>query len=297
MKYSEETLQNWVKPLSPSEEIRAEHTVSMISRTIKSDEKLKEMDIEIFKQGSYANNTNVRSDSDVDICVMLKDTFHTEYAPGKDRKDYGFVASKLSFSDYRELVKNALLAAFQDEDVYDGNKSLKIKENTYHVKADVVPAFQLRNYYYTGSVDPNNYIEGTWFRTQNGKSISNYPKRHLKNGINKNNATNYDYKKLVRIMKHIKNEMADQGLVDGEVITSFLVECLIYNIPNSIITGYSSWSETVKQSILYLSQSIEEDKHKEWCEVSDMLYLFNGRKWNDSDVLFWLEIMLKYLEY
>ena len=63
------------------------------------------MDIDIFIQGSYANNTNVRSESDVDVCVMLRDTFHTDYAQGKGREDYGFKASDFTFQEYRNLVK------------------------------------------------------------------------------------------------------------------------------------------------------------------------------------------------
>ena len=88
--------------------------------------------------------------------------------------------------------------------------------------------------------------------SKNGKEIKNYPKEHIRNGITKNNDTNYEYKKLVRIMKHIKNEMVDDKKTNGDIITSFLVECLVWNIPNSIITGYNTWTETIKQAIIYL---------------------------------------------
>ena len=182
------------------------------------------MDIEVFTQGSFANNTNVRSESDVDVCVMVRDTFHSEYPEGKGREDYGFTAASLTFEKYREMVKRALIAKFMSSAVSDGNKSLKIDENTYHVKADVVPAFQLRNYYYGRSTNPDVYVEGTWFRSKSLQVIKNYPKVHIKNGVSKNNATNYKYKKLVRIMKHIRNDMVANGITNGDVISSFLVE-------------------------------------------------------------------------
>ena len=76
MKYSEETLQAWTAPLSSSEEQRAENTIKMILSAIDNSDELKTKDIEVFIQGSFANNTNVRAESDVDVCVMLKDTFH-----------------------------------------------------------------------------------------------------------------------------------------------------------------------------------------------------------------------------
>ena len=297
MKYSEQTLQSWTAPLSDSEEKRAENTIKMIRSAIDSSDELKTMDIEVFTQGSFANNTNVRTESDVDVCVMLKDTFHSIYPDGKKREDYGFTASELTFYQYRDMVKQALQSKFRAEYVEDGNKSLKIHENTYHVDADVVPAFQLRNYYYWGSTDPNRYIEGTWFMSKDGKEVKNYPKRHKQNGINKNNNTNLKNKKLVRIMKHIKNNMVDDGKTDGDKITSFLVECLVYKVPDSTIMGYSTWTETVKQSIIFLYNAINDGKHTDWCEVSDMLYLFKGRKWTDQDAKQWLYDAWNYLGY
>lgn len=297
MKYSEQTLQGWTLPLSQTEEQRAENAIKMIRTAIDANDDLKSMDIEVFTQGSYANNTNVRSESDVDVCVMLKDTFHAVYPDGKKREDYGFLASDLTFQQYRNMVKTALQEKFKTEYVNDGNKSLKINENTYHVQADVVPAFQLRNYYYWGSTDRNKYIEGTWFVAKTGKEVSNYPKRHIQNGISKNNATNKEYKKLVRIMKHIKNNMVDDQAADGEKITSFLVECLVYQIPNNTISNASTWTETVRQALIYLYNEIKEGRHKEWCEVSDMLYLFRGRKWTDLDAKQWLCDAWNYLGY
>lgn len=298
MKYSEHTLQLWTAPLSDSEEKRAENTIKMIRSAIDGSNVLKGKNIEVFTQGSYANNTNVRSDSDVDVCVMLKDTFHLNLPNGKSREDYGFDPATITYYDYRDMVKWALQGKFKYEYVSDGNKSLKIDENTYHVKADVVPAFQLRNYYYSGSTDPNRYIEGIWFMSKAGQEVENYPKEHIKNGVYKNNDTNREYKKLVRIMKHIRNDMVDERITDGEQITSFLVECLVWNIPITTIIGYNTWTETVKQAIIYLYNSINDGKHKKWTEVSKMLYLFHdSRKWTDQDAKQWLYYAWNYLGY
>ena len=297
MRYTEETLQGWTVPLSLAEEQRAENSLKMIRSAINGDEELKKMNIDIFVQGSFANNTNVRSESDIDVCVMLKDVFHCDFPDGKGREDYGFLPATLSFEVYRDMVKKALQQKFKADNVVDGDKSLKINENTYHVQADVVPAFLLRNYYYKNSTDPNTYIEGTWFKSKSGKEVKNYPKIHFQNGKEKNKNTNYKYKKLVRIMKHIKNNMVDAKITNGDKITSFLVECLVWNIPNSKITGYSTWIETVRESILYLFSEIEASRHTKWGEVSEILYLFRGRKWTDQDVKQWLTQAWDYLGY
>ena len=103
MKYTEQQLQEWTAPLSQSEEKRAENTIKMIKVAIDASDELKAMDIEIFTQGSFANNTNVRSDSDVDVCVMLKDTFFYDLPKGKSAADYGIASSSLTFQGYREF--------------------------------------------------------------------------------------------------------------------------------------------------------------------------------------------------
>lgn len=293
MKYTEQQLQAWTAALSPTEEQRAENTIKMIKSAIDASDNLRAMDIEVFTQGSFANNTNVRSDSDVDVCVMLKDTFFYDLPEGKSASDYGITPSSMTFQRYRDLVKNALEDKFGASYVADGNKSLKIRENTYHVQVDVVPAFQYRRY----TTTVGRYHEGTRFYAKDGSQVTNYPKVHIKNGTDKNNRTNYKYKKLVRIMKHVKNEMVDDGKTNGDKITSFLVECLVWNVPDSTITGYNSWTETVKQAIIYLYNAIKDDKHKEWGEVSELLYLFRGRKWTDQDAKQWLYDAWNYMGY
>ena len=297
LKYTEQQLQTWTAPLSKTEEERAENTIKMVKFAIEGFDRLKSMNIDVFTQGSFANNTNVRSDSDVDVCVMLKDTFHCEYPDNLKNNDYGYKTSEFTFQEYRELVKKALQDKFGTKYVYEGNKSLKINENTYHVKADVVPAFQLRNYAYKKSVYADSYVEGIWFQSKSGKNICNYPKVHINNGTGKNNRTNYKYKKLVRIMKHIKNAMVDDNKTDGDKITSFLIECLVWNTPDRIITGYNTWTETVRQTIIYLYNAIKNNEHKGWGEVSEMLYLFIGRKWTDQDAKQWLSDVWNYMGY
>ena len=162
----------------------------------------------------------------------------------------------------------------------------------------MVPAFQYRDYKIIHSKKADRFVEGIKFFTQNNERVINYPKEHLKNGREKNNATNYQYKKLVRIMKHIRNNMVGEGLIDGEIITSFLVECLVWNVKNTYITKHDSWNETLQDSIAFLWNEINDGHAKDWGEVSEMLYLFHsGRKWNQDSAKQFLGIMYSYLEY
>ena len=108
MKYSEQQLQSWTSHLSQSEEQRAENAIRMIKAAMDANSQLRSLDYEVFVQGSYANNTNVRTDSDVDVCVMLKSTFYMDLPSGKTREDYNIGPGTMEFQQYRDLVKQAL---------------------------------------------------------------------------------------------------------------------------------------------------------------------------------------------
>lgn len=270
----------------------------MIKSALSTHVELQKLDYEVFLQGSYANNTNVRQNSDVDVCVMLTSTFKTNYVNGYTDKDYGFSSAPDTYYMFKQYVVEALQNKFGSSVVTVGNKCINIGENNYHVNADVVPAIQYRDYQIINSIDPNRYVEGIWFRAVDGTTIINYPKDHKANGIDKNNKTGKRYKRLVRMMKHIRNDMKEAGRVDGNSITSFLIECLIWNVPNTYITGYYTWSDTIMQAIRYLYTEIDNDQHKKWGEVSERLYLFYpGRKWTAEKVKSFLADMYSYLGY
>ena len=112
MKYSEKTLQLWTKPASDTEEQKISNTIEMIKSAINSCRDLDDLTIDIFVQGSYANNTNVRTNSDVDVCVMLTSTFYTQYPDGKNDSDYGFVEGSITYTEYKKRVKKAIIDKF-----------------------------------------------------------------------------------------------------------------------------------------------------------------------------------------
>lgn len=289
---------NWSKPVSETEEQRISNAISMIRDAIDASDELKCKDIEVFVQGSYANNTNVRANSDVDVCIMLKDTFCVEYPEGKSRDDYDFTASTYNFETYRSDVIKDLKDKYGEGSIKSGNKSIKISENSYRVEADVVPAFQYRNYKYIDSNNPKKFIEGIKLHTANtNEIIINYSKIHIKNGIIKNNDTQKRYKRLVRIFKLVRYEMIDDGESVNKGITSFLTECLLWNTPDLTFNYYESWTERTQRAIIHLYNKTKDEKDcKKWGEVSEMLYLFHdGRKWNVKMTHDFLNKMRDYL--
>jgi predicted nucleotidyltransferase len=281
-RFSEETFNHWKRTASQTEETRISNAIRMVKDAVSSSNELKDKNIDIFVQGSYANDTNVRAESDVDVCVMLKDTFYSEKIKGFTREDYGFSEGANNFSDFRKNVHKALVSKYGNDNIKPGNKSIKIIPNSYRVETDAIPSFQYRNYRYINSKNPDLFKEGIKFYSLNNDEVINYPKIHIENGIQKNNDTQRRYKRLVRIFKRIRYKMIEEGISVNKDISSFLIECLVWNIPNSYFNNYDTWEERLREIIIYLFNQTKTDENcKKWREVSEMLYLFHdNKKWN-----------------
>ncbi|MNY15663.1 hypothetical protein D3C86_1488880 [compost metagenome] len=266
----------------------------MVRDAISSDEKLKKKSIEVFGQGSYANNTNVRLNSDIDINVRYTGGFYYNLPADKTKDDFGIVPTEYTFAEFKNDVENALVNKFGRSEVIRNDKCITIKENTYRIETDVVPTWNHRRYSTDG-----NFILGSRFWSDKGVDVTNYPKQHIQNGIYKNNNTSRRFKRLTRLHRKLRYKMKDDGIRVSENITSFLIECLIWNVPNSTIDNHNNWTERLKESIKYIhAQTLQEETCNEWGEVSELLYLWRGnRKWSRTDVNNYMIQLWNYLEF
>lgn len=290
-KFTEETLTKWTKPPSTSEETKLQNSLSMVVDALNDYDELKKLDIKVFGQGSYANDTNVKQDSDIDINVRLSDTIFIDIPENKKQEEYGYSDSQYKFSDYKFSIFNALVKKF-GKDVKSVDKCITIEGNSYRTKTDVVPTFE----YHRHDDNGTQYI-GTKFISDSGKAIVNYPLQHIQNGINKNSQTQKRFKRLTRIYRRIRYKMIDEKYNTNDKITSFLLECLVWNVPNNIFNENYTWDDRLRESIIFLYNSIKDGNYEEWGEVSELLYLFRGRKWSKEDVSSYLVDMWNYLEY
>lgn len=293
-KYSEATLTGWTKPPSESEESKLENSERMVKEAINSDYKLKELSTEVFGQGSYANNTNIRLNSDIDINVRFTGGFYFDIPTGKERSDFGLNNPiEYSFEEYKNDVENALVSKFGRDSVIRKNKCLTVVGNSYRVETDVVPTWNYRRYN-----DNGTYVVGAKLRSDDYQWIVNFPKQHIENGISKNTKTNRRFKRLTRLHKRLKQQLKDAEVVN-DCITSFLLECLVWNVPNDVFNDHDTWNERLKQSIVFLYERTKNDKlSEEWVEVSELLYLFRGRrKWTRNDVYIYMVQLYNFLEF
>ena len=162
----------WAQPPSKTEEQRSENAIRVIRKAVQGSSKLNQRSIKVFTQGSYRNRVNVRQDSDVDVGVMLYDFFFDEYPAGRTRADFGISDAGYSFLQFKNELGAALVDHFDRATVKRGNKAFNIRENTYHVEADVVPLFEFRQY-----LESRDYRAGVALMTDKGRRIENYPER------------------------------------------------------------------------------------------------------------------------
>lgn len=293
-KFTEDTFNSWRKPPSDSEETKLANSYKLVKEAIAEDPVLSKKNIEVFAQGSYANDTNVRLNSDIDINVRLSDTVYYDVPDDKTKEDYGYTDSAYSFEQYKTDVQNALIRKFGSTDVKRNDKCLTVKENTARVITDVVPTFKYNRHEASGGT-----AIGTKFITDEGWPTVSFPLQHIANGKQKNSTTQKRFKRTTRLFRRIRYKMIDDGLTVSKNITSFLLESLVYNVPDHIFNDNNTWTEILRNAIIHLYQKTDEKNEcAKWGEVSELLYLFHSRrKWSREDVNAYLIQMWNYLEY
>lgn len=270
----ETVLRSWSNPPSNSEEQRCENADRMVRDAITKFGGFQTRKVDTIPQGSYNNNTNVRLNSDVDICVRSTDTFFYELPQGMTKEQSGISEATYHYPQFKNEVETALVDKFGRTAVKRGNKAFDIDENTYHIAIDIVACFEYR-YYYKNSNNTLDYISGVKFISDDGRETINYPRQHHEKGVSKNNATNYRFKYMVRGLKRLRNEMADNGVTAAKTIPSYLIECLVWNCPNTSFC-HTTYLDDMKSILAYSYDSTRsQEQCKGWCEINDIKYLFH----------------------
>lgn len=287
----------WAKGPAKTEEEKCERAVTAIQKAIENDPTLSKRKTAVFAQGSYQNRTNIRAESDVDVCVRCDDVFFPAYPEGTTRETFGNQEADYKFVQFKSDVENALVRHFGRAAVTRGNKAFDIHENTYRVDADVVPAFEHRRY--TLRADGTHFINyGIEFRPDNGNSIINWPDQNYENGVAKRERTKLRYKKIVRILKNLRCEMQSDGVAQAENVASFLIECLVWNAPDNLF-GNPTLATDVESVLrdLILKTSAEASC-KEWGEVNELKYLFRAKQpWTREQAHNFLSAAWTYLDF
>ena len=233
----------WEKPPSDSEEAQIQRSGAMVRSALESNDWLSQERVEVRPQGSYHNNTNVRRDSDMDLCVWHPGIrVLVEEGISRDEVDLklgytsigGFIPAIAA--NLRREIGRALVDAFGSANVRGGNKAFRLSAVPgSRADTDVVPAVCLhcvrrRGLGLLASVEPFERIQGVVVYATDGTEILNFPQQHHENGKAKRTRTKHRFKKLVRAAKRLRDELVEGGQLRPGQVPSFLIECLVYGV-------------------------------------------------------------------
>jgi hypothetical protein len=116
-----------------------------------------------------------------------------------------------------------------------GKKAMFVPGKNNRRNADIVVCQQFRRYT-SYDFGVYNYHEGVAFYSGD-KRIENFPKQHSENCTAKHQATNGNFKPMVRVFKNMRNTMIEKGLLANGVAPSYFIEGMLSNVPNDRFTG------------------------------------------------------------
>lgn len=302
----EAALRQWARSPSQTERTRCDNAIRIIRNAIDAHwrlgPELRAHRIKVFTQGSYRNRVNVRADSDVDVGVLYSGAFFAQYPAGYDASYFRHVTATYTYQEFKDDLEGALIDRLGSTMVTRGNKSIRLRETSYHVEADAAPFFQ--HFWY---LDPNRQpIPGVELRPDNRPLLrvvnypealfSGWPNEHYENGLEKNTATHRRYRGLVRILKNLRNKMDEAGSPAAKAVPGYLLECLTWNAPNASFASYT-WSARVQAVLRYLwSSTMDEASCQAWREVDNIKLLFGPHQaWSRAQAHAFLDTAWDYV--
>lgn len=283
-------LDRWMSRHSEAEDLRMDRAERMVKAAINAHSAFDgyRSVIKVYAKGSYANQTNVRLDSDVDIVVENRDLYYYDYwprgsAPAPDPRASRYEGRWDDPTEWRAQVTSALCNAFGSSQVdTSGKVALTVSEVTgSRPSADVVPSFLYSRY---DSPDRSIVHEGSRVFTSDGQTVNNFPAQQKANGAEKDRLTSGRYKKFVRALKSAENRLAEDGVIKD--LPSYFMECLVWNIPNDVIRLGTTFDDGFRMTLAHLVANLHEPNFdtEKWEEPNGLKWLFRGHsKWTRED--------------
>ncbi|MGO4104702.1 nucleotidyltransferase [Leifsonia sp. YAF41] len=280
----EALLSSWIKPSSTDEKTQQDRAERMVADALSAHPGLASAGYRVYAKGSYANNTNVRRDSDVDIAVEFTDCQYYDPASNVTLAEPKPAPYEGDWTParWRQEVVAALKEKFGSSSV-DMSGSVAINVPTVigsRPSIDIVPSFKY--VLYDNSTRTSTRV-GSCVFPKSGVKIVNWPQQQYDNGVTKNTATGGRYKYYARALKNAENKLAADGVITA--LPSYFMECLIYNVDDESLTS-GDLNKGFKASLLALYQRLQNESADRMLEPNRNKYLFNGtQKWTLDDGL------------
>lgn len=254
MPIPEDQLETWSRQGSVTQ---SSQTYGIIRTALeRADSPYSAKSYKVFLQGSYGNDTNIYSESDVDVAIRLDSTFlhDIDSLPNdqQDALDAAYAHTTYPWSDFQRDVTAHLRKVFEG-DAVPGRKAVHIKARGNRRSADVLIAADFRRYRRFRSIGNEDFVEGLCFFTSEGSRVANYPERHSANVTAKHQATKSWFKPVVRIFKNVRRHLVESGAIGPKTAPSYFIEGMLYNAPDRAFGG--SYSESFVECFNWLNNT------------------------------------------
>lgn len=262
---------------TPGAQGSAQDTYAAVRAALSRWPPLRRYTYETFLQGSYANHTNTRGDSDVDVVVMLTSVFEYDSSRLNPFELLTFEQTfpgraEAAITGFHREVTAALLDYFGPSRVSPRNKCIRVDKTTGYVDADVVPAYQYRNYLSFPTGTAPTVVEGIAIHPQSGGQVINYPKEHIKNGAAKNAQCQENYKPTVRQVKRLRRTAVDANLLGPKDAPGYLLECMTWNAPRELFV--TDHLQRLHGVVTWLSRFSPHDLNRQIKSCDNIHHLF-----------------------
>jgi hypothetical protein len=233
-------LTHWERPASDSEEAMIERAAATVRALMSKNRWFAEEGVQVAPQGSYYNNTNVRLESDLDIRAvhpLIRAVYANDVIVDTANAVLQYNPAGRDFLQVAEQMRSEMAAEFMGEfgvlnvDA-SGNKAIRVNGVPgSRAPVDVVPCFQLHYVQWNPAVGRYFVTKGNAiFSRGNGRLTMNFPDQHHENGVQKRARTQLRFKRNVRMLKRLRDELVESRVFGAEEVPSFLVECLVYGV-------------------------------------------------------------------
>jgi hypothetical protein len=301
--------EHWQRPASDSEEQKIERAARMVRDALAKNAWLVAEGVSVYAQGSYHYNTNVRLDSDMDLRVVhpgIKVQYHPNVHLESANQILGYTFNGPSPSSLNSRMRLEMAAVLSSEfgfrNVDDtGNRAIHVKSLPgSRAEVDVVPTFVLHHVMWIDATQNYCTTQGVGILSKDASTWTfNFPQQHNENGIAKRGRTKHRFKRCVRILKRLRNEMAELGFLAAGPIPSYLIECLAYRVEDAF---YLDEADDHFNRICWVVRRLQElAADPNWVaqatEINDVKRLFGSwQGWTLTQVIAFLAAALNYLE-
>ena len=289
-------INKWAKPLNIYTDGVVKNIVNDIRSVIGSTES---NDIyKVIPFGSQYYDNAVSPLTPLDIYVLNTSEYYFDVSKDVDVNKLNIEKKDIDYKNYKHKLYKDIQKHFKKQNVGLGDTSISIKKQMYGI--NLIAAYSYRAY--QNVIDKNgnsivSFIEGLTFFDKNDNQIINYPFHDEKNYFEINLKTDYRFNSIVRVFKNLSNWISrKEGY--STMMSSYLINCLIYNNPNTMLKRMIGYDEMITEIVNYLFDILNTDLYRDMYEINDIKLLFSSKqKWDKKLVLNFLSKCREYMKY